>query len=188
MRLPSVLLPGDLPLAELCAARLDGELVAIDEGFLVADLPLGPPERAAALRSMLPPPAVADRLTAAWVHGALRDPPRLHSASIDRRRRIRPPSTPRLRCHEVLLGPEDAALLGGTAVTTPVRTLIDLARSDGGADVLRSLAAATGTALPEVLARLSAGPAVSGSRIVERRLRLALGGPGPPGAQPALTR
>lgn len=187
MRLPAVLLPGYLPLAELCAARLDGELVGLDEGFLVADLPLGVPERLAALAAVLPQGAVADRLSAAWVHGALHDPPQVHSASVDRRRRLRPPLTSRLRCHEVLLDDGDVLVSDGIAVTTAVRTLIDLARTVGGESLIRSVALATRTELEAVLARLGNGGPVAAPHRIERRLRAALS-PEPLGAQPALTR
>ncbi|AND16319.1 hypothetical protein A6122_1172 [Rathayibacter tritici] len=187
MRLPTVLLPGHLPLAELCAARLDGELIALDEAFLVADLPIGAPERAAALGSLLPQGSVADRLSAAWVHGALRDPPRVHSASIDRRRRLQPPTSARLCCHEVLLDEADVVQLGGTLVTSAVRTMIDLARTEGDGRVLQALSRSTRTGLHPVLQRLEDGPGVAGRRIVERRLRAALGST-PPGDQPPFTR
>ncbi|PPH99200.1 hypothetical protein C5C95_07360 [Rathayibacter sp. AY1B7] len=187
MRLPSVLLPGHLPLAELCAARLDGELVALDEGFLVADLPLGASERAASLRSLLPRGAVADRLSAAWVHGATHGPPPVHSASIDRRKRRQAPSNPRLRCHEVLLDEDDVVLLGGAPVTSPARTLIDLARTEDAGAILRALSRSTRTGLDAVLARLEEGSAVAARRIVGRRLRAALG-EAPPVDQPAFTR
>ncbi|KZX21268.1 hypothetical protein [Rathayibacter tanaceti] len=187
MRLPSVLVPGDLPLAELCAARLDGELIAVDEGFLLADLPLGAAERAASLAALLPRGVVADRLSAAWVHGALLVPPRMHSAAIDRRKRLRPPATTRLRCHEVLLGDGDVVVLSGTSVTTPVRTLIDLARTEEDPRTLRALSRASRTGLDRLLDRLASGPTIAGRRIVERRLRTALES-APPGDQPAFTR
>ncbi|QHC58478.1 type IV toxin-antitoxin system AbiEi family antitoxin [Rathayibacter sp. VKM Ac-2760] len=179
-RLPSVLLsgssPGRLPLAELCAARLDGEVVALDEGFLLADLPLGPPERGAALLAVLPRGTVADRLSAAWVHGALPAAPPVHSASIDRRNRLHPPMLARVRFHEVRLTDEDVAVLGGCPVTTPERTLIDLARTRPACpdSLLRALAATTGTTLDLVLERLDGGAPVSGRRIAQERLTAAL--------------
>lgn len=180
-RLPSVLLPGQLPLAELCAARLDGELIALDEGYLVADLPLGAPERAAALLAVLPPGTVADRASAAWVHGATADPPTIHSASIDRRHRLHPPVLSRVRFHEVRLRDDDVMVLGGCRVTTPERTLIDLARTRPCAEeeLLRSLASATATDLEAVLRRLEEGAPVSGRRAAASRLTAALAAAGP---------
>ncbi|SMH39449.1 hypothetical protein SAMN06295885_1645 [Rathayibacter oskolensis] len=194
-RLPSVLLPGELPLAELCAARLDGELIALDEAFLVADLPLGPAERGAALLAVLPSGTVADRRSAAWVHGATADPPSVHSASIDRRNRLHPPLLSRLRFHEVRLGPGDTVTRGGCPVTSPVRTLIDLARTRDECEdeLLRSLARVTKTSLEELLLRLEpARPVVAGRRIALERLTTALSAAQTTeraGAdQPALTR
>ncbi|MDY0912080.1 type IV toxin-antitoxin system AbiEi family antitoxin [Rathayibacter festucae] len=180
-RLPSVLIPGQLPLAELCAARLDGEVVALDEGFLLADLPLGPAERGAALLAVVPRGTVADRLSAAWVHGAMPAAPPVHSASIDRRNRLHPPMLARVRFHEVRLTDEDVTVLGGCSVTTPERTLIDLARTRGscGDGLLRALAAATATPLERVLERLDGGAPVSGRRIALQRLTGALGGVSP---------
>ncbi|KQQ01415.1 MULTISPECIES: type IV toxin-antitoxin system AbiEi family antitoxin [unclassified Rathayibacter] len=183
-RLPSVLLPGSgllpghLPLSELCAARLDGELIAVDEGFLVADLPLGPAERGAALLAVLPRGTVADRCSAAWVHGASIDPPRVHSASIDRRHRLHPPVLSRIRYHEVRLADDDVMLLGGCSVTTPERTLVDLARARGACDdsLLRALAAVAGITLVDLLERLrpEGEPAIAGRRIAVDRLTAAL--------------
>lgn len=183
-RLPSVLLPGHLPLAELCAARLDGELRALDEGFVLCDLPTGAPERGAALLAVLPRGTVADRSSAAWVHGATTEPPALHSASIDREHRLRPQPRARVRFHEVRLPAADVVSIGGCPVTTPVRTLIDLTRVPDACDdsLLRSLAQTTATALEDVLAALeAAGSAVAGRRIAERRLTAALGARPPSG-------
>ncbi|QHC66538.1 hypothetical protein GSU68_08100 [Rathayibacter sp. VKM Ac-2759] len=183
-RLPSVLLPGSetlpgrLPLTELCAARLDGELIAVDEAYLVADLPLGPAERGAALLAVLPRGTVADRRSAAWVHGASVDPPPVHSASIDRRHRLHPPVLSRIRYHEVRLADDDVVIVGGCSVTTPERTLVDLARTRGECDdaLLRALAAATGVTLDRLLERLrpEGRPAVAGRRIAVDRLSTAL--------------
>lgn len=190
-RLPSVLLPGELPLAELCAARLDGELIALDEAFLVADLPLGPAQRGSALLAVLPRGAVADRASAAWVHGATPEPPAVHSASIDRRHRLHPPVLARVRFHEVRLTDADVVELGGCPVTSPARTLIDLARVGPGCDpaLIRSLAAATGTTLADVLATLESGAPVAARRIACARLTSALSAPpSVASGQPALTR
>ncbi|ALS58026.1 type IV toxin-antitoxin system AbiEi family antitoxin [Rathayibacter toxicus] len=173
-RLPSVLLPGEFSVAELCAARLDGQVVPLDEGFLISDLPLGPTERAASLVALLPSGTVADRTSAAWVHGALEFPPRIHSASIDRRRRLHPPQLVRVRFHEVRLTDADITVLGNCAVTTPERTLIDLARTAGDNALLRMLAMTTTTSLDRVLDHLINGARIGGRRQVEARLRAAL--------------
>lgn len=66
----------DLPLAELCAARLDGELVAIGTGWCPVDEPDLPSLRAAAVAPRLPAPLIVERRSAAWVHGALPSPRR----------------------------------------------------------------------------------------------------------------
>ena len=74
-RLPAVLDTHDLPLAELCAARLDGELVAIDDGWTPLDEPDLPALRAAVTALRAPRSLVIERMSAAWVHGALAAPP-----------------------------------------------------------------------------------------------------------------
>ncbi|WKK71205.1 type IV toxin-antitoxin system AbiEi family antitoxin [Rathayibacter oskolensis] len=140
--------------------------------------PLGPAERGAALLAVLPRGTVADRRSAAWVHGASVDPPPVHSASIDRRHRLHPPVLSRIRYHEVRLADDDVVIVGGCSVTTPERTLVDLARTRGECDdaLLRALAAATGVTLDRLLERLrpEGRPAVAGRRIAVDRLSTAL--------------
>ena len=53
-RLPMVLGTDDLPIAELCAARLDGELFAIDDGWAPVDEPDLPAFRAAVVALRVP--------------------------------------------------------------------------------------------------------------------------------------
>lgn len=169
----------DLPLAELSAARLDGELFALDECFSVCDLPVGRVERAHAVAAVIPRRGIADRLSAAWVHGAREDPPAVHSVAVDARDRSYVPFSQRYTFREVVLGPEDVQLIGGHPVTTPLRTLADLARtaeawSPRDAPMLRALADAAGTSAAVCLAYLAAAPRLPGKRVAAARIREAL--------------
>src|SRR5690554_6786358 len=63
-------LDGELPLAELTAAVLDGEATRLGPMFTPIDVPTGVTHRARALQQVLPKRLIADRRTAAWVYGA----------------------------------------------------------------------------------------------------------------------
>lgn len=122
--------------AELCAARLDGHVVELGEGWIPADAVETAALRAASLEGLLGATLAATHLSAAWVHGALPEPPARHTVQravayrvhqvIDRRRIYRD-----LRVH-----PDDLMLLGGVQVTDPVRTLADCARTPDDAHTI----------------------------------------------------
>lgn len=128
-RLASVLSVLDLPLAELCSARLDGELYEVDACYSPVDELASPWLRAAALAAQVPTRLIAERTTAAWVHGALRSPPRTHEYCVDSVARCHPPALRHVRIREVVLDGRDTAVLAGLRVTTPLRTLCDIART-----------------------------------------------------------
>ena len=131
--LPRILSPADLPLAELSAARLDGELFACGRGWAPPDVPGTREDRALAAAVGLPRRWVAELGTAAWVWGAglvAEDPVRFCVPSDARGPRARPGVVLRERA----LGPGDWRDLGGVRVTTPVRTLLDLLRSPAEPD------------------------------------------------------
>jgi hypothetical protein len=127
-RLPGVLSASDLPLAELCAARLDGELVPLDECFCPVDAVLGASERAEALARTVPARLIAERESAAWVWGALEHPPTIHRLCVDAAARVHPPPRSRLAVREVLLDVHDTVTFRGFEVTTPLRTATDIVR------------------------------------------------------------
>ncbi|KQR22062.1 hypothetical protein ASF79_07085 [Agreia sp. Leaf335] len=127
-RLESVLTEDDLPLSELWAACRDGELVPLSSSaFVFADVPQTPVVRALAVRPVLARRTIIERHSAAWVHGALTTPPRLHTIAV--RYANRSSASRRLAIvREVALRPGDTMSIGGIEVTTPLRTAIDLAR------------------------------------------------------------
>lgn len=120
-------LPGErLSQPELSAARLDGLLMEVGEGYMPADMPEGPAARATAISGFVTAGLAASGPTAAWVHGAGDAAPvrhHLHRASV---RRVRAPSGSRIVFHDRALPPEDVVLVAGVPVTTPLRTLLDL--------------------------------------------------------------
>lgn len=117
-----------LSTAELTAARLDGDLVEIGDAFMPADAVETRELRAASFRTVAGLQRAVTHASAAWVHGAIDDPPRIHSLQRAGRRRAVFPVDTRIRFRDVALPTEDVVVLSGVAVTTPVRTLVDVVR------------------------------------------------------------
>ncbi|MEP6480534.1 MAG: type IV toxin-antitoxin system AbiEi family antitoxin [Rhodoglobus sp.] len=127
-RLPHVLSGHDLPLAELLAARLDGELFRVDECFAPVDEIEQPTHRAGALSAILPERLIAEQRSAAWVWGALDTPPARHELCVVAGTRTRSPGVSWMRLREVVIEPGELTTIGGLQLTTPLRTVVDLAR------------------------------------------------------------
>jgi hypothetical protein len=127
-RLSSVLTTADLPLAELCAASLDGHLFRLDDCFEPVDLPHTRAQRAAVIGALWPGKFIAERNTAAWIWGAHDTAPTHHELCVSLGARARPASSARLRVREVVIENDEYVIEGGARVTTPLRTLIDIAR------------------------------------------------------------
>ena len=127
-RLPSVLSSADLPIAELTAARLDGELFGVDSCFAPIDEIEQTHHRAASLGAVVPDRLIAEQHSAAWVWGAVARPPAPHEFCVASGARVRVLGVRWLRVREVVIDDRELASLGGMLVTTPLRTAIDLAR------------------------------------------------------------
>ncbi|GAA1061289.1 hypothetical protein [Agromyces bracchium] len=142
-RLPSVLDVDDLPLAELCAARLDGEVMRIGAGWCPIDEPDLPGLRAASVAPRLPAPFVIERRSAAWVHGALPAPPPAAECCVPHAERVATRSLPAgMILREVAIEAHDIVVIGGIRCTTLHRTVYDLVRdADPGHDVVGIVAA-----------------------------------------------
>lgn len=128
-RLPPVLSPVDLPVAELHAARLDGELFRVDDCFSPVDEIEQPGHRARALRACLPDRLIAEQRSAAWIWGALDRPPVHHELCAAIGARVRPPGVSWMTVREVVIAPREIATIEGMQLTTRLRTAVDLARS-----------------------------------------------------------
>ncbi|WP_051172154.1 type IV toxin-antitoxin system AbiEi family antitoxin [Microbacterium indicum] len=133
---PFVYHPGPLlSLAELTAARLDGDLVAaepagpVDAPFVPAGLPESDHVRAGIARPLIPLGHAAVGLSAAWIHGFVPRQPRPHTAQrvdgspVSRQRRAG------VVIREWWLPARDVGDIAGVAVTTPARTVYDVARA-----------------------------------------------------------
>jgi hypothetical protein len=124
-----VLRPGDLPLAELCAARLDGEVYSVDECFAAIDEVNTSLIRALALAALVPRGAIAELMTAAWVLGAVETPPSRHRFAVDVTHRGRTLQSHRFIVRECIVLEGDLTVIGGQNVTSPLRTAVDLLRT-----------------------------------------------------------
>ncbi len=123
-----ILTTDDLPLAELTAMRLDGDLVAVDQWFAPFDEFPSARQRAGALSHGLHDRLIAERRSAAWVWGALDRPPASHEFCTAQDARVTRRPAPNLVIREVVLSPSDTVAIAGIAVTSPRRTAADLLR------------------------------------------------------------
>ncbi len=120
--------------AELTAARLDGDVVELGEGFIPADAVETRELRAASLRCLIPSAVALTRASAAWVHGAIPTPPARHTVQRMAHARIHLPG-PRLAYRDRPLPHSDVVTISALSVTTAVRTLADVARDVCRGDV-----------------------------------------------------
>jgi hypothetical protein len=120
--------------AELSAARLDGHLVELGEGYIPADAVETPGLRAASLAVLLGGRLAATHVSAAWVHGALDEPPARHTVQRAVPQRIHHVLDHRLAYRDTSVEPRDLARIGGVLVTRRARTLADLARLRAAGD------------------------------------------------------
>lgn len=120
-------LPGDrLSQQELSAARLDGHLVEVGEGYMPADTVEDAGARATALTPLLCPGVAVSGPSAAWIHGAGDTPPMRHHVHRATSRRVRANGDRRLVLHDTTVPPEELTSIAGVPVTTARRTLLDL--------------------------------------------------------------
>ena len=167
-----------LSAAELSAARLDGHLVELGEGYMPADAVETAAMRAASLGSLLGESMSASLMSAAWVWGAIDEPPMRHSAHRAVERRLHHVIARRLVLHDVFVPASGRVSIGGVWVTTPLQTLLDLARAwvDAPAEesMLQAMRAtvAHGLAHPDhAVALLLDPPRVPGHKAVIRALQ-----------------
>lgn len=169
----------ELPEAELRAALLDGDVVRVGSAFAPIDLPDSVEQRARAVGLVLPRRLIADRCTAAWVHGAIPVlPQRLEAcARSDERASALLLSDASVR--EVIIDDREVLDIDGVRITRPLRTVLDLVRSPEFDDVLASIARAVsthcGVALTECVAELHRRRHLPKKSQAIARLRLALG-------------
>ena len=112
--------------------RLDGEVYALADGWCAIDELEGPAHRARAVRGERSERLIAELGTAAWVWGVTPLLPRMVEFCVDLGARARLRISPIVRVRELVLDPDDRVDLGGGpgggAVTSRLRTAVDLAR------------------------------------------------------------
>lgn len=189
-RLPRIIDDRCLNPVELRAATLDGELGALGAAYAIIDLPPAPATRAASLASLVPERVILSDRTAAWVWGWTVESGPLR-VSVSKTARIASPSRRARRAREVVIDTDEIHELEGVSITSPERTLIDLARFDEAEDIVDLLAAGIRIAgmPPEVVAAaLDRRPSAAGRRRARQRLTEALALARSAGDQPLLTR
>ena len=148
-----------LSLAELSAARLDGDVVELGDAYIPADAVETRALRAGSLTGLLGEALAATHLTAAWVHGALPDPPAIHTVQRAVPRRLHRVPVRHLVYRDLAVADDDLETIGGVRVTTPGRTLVDLCRvaDDAHTRAARLLVEERESLVDEAIARLQGG-------------------------------
>lgn len=155
MRLSPVLADADLSPVELQAARLDGEVYDLAGAYCLVGELEEPRHRARAVLGSRSPRLIAELGTAAWIWGAAEQPDRLEFAvTPDARARVSP--VHQIAVREIVYDADDLTSLDGCRVTTPLRTILDLARCVDRFDltIVTRLAAIGGLDLADCLASL----------------------------------
>ncbi|MET3637141.1 MULTISPECIES: type IV toxin-antitoxin system AbiEi family antitoxin domain-containing protein [Curtobacterium] len=185
MPTPRLLTSDDWPEAELRAAVLAGELVAVGWCWASPAEPQTPALRAAAHAWRVPDGRlVASGRSAAWIWGATSRPPSPVEVSVPPTVRVR--VDPDVRLREVRLPAADTVRLGSVRVTSPERTAVDLLRAPDTFDVtardaLRGLVAIGAVRADDITRRLDALGTIPMVRQAARRLDRATAGWTPPG-------
>ena len=159
--LPLVLHSRDLPEAELHAERLDGDLRQLAGAFCGVDVPSSVALRGEAIAPAIPPGLIAERRTAAWVHGMSEQFPRPLQLCIRSTARVRVLESPEREVRQSVFADDDLERAGPVVVTTRLRTLVDLLRWEPWIDpalavVIETLLLSDGCGEAECRARLGA--------------------------------
>lgn len=175
MRLSPVLADADLSPVELQAARLDGEVYALADAYCLIGELEAPRHRAQAVLGARSPRLIAELGTAAWIWGATAHPDRLEFAvTPDARARIGPGQ--HIVVREIVYDLGDVTVLDGCRVTTPLRTILDLVRSDEQFDAIAvaRLAEVGGLRPDDCLAALEGRVGIPSKKRARDRLSQAL--------------
>ncbi len=119
---------GSFSLAELMACVRDGEMSTVDSGFILSDVPDDIWVRARVVGSVVDARCIAASWSAAWVHGAIQEPPVRHTVALRDGLRMRFAPGQRYDIAQMSFDRVDVMGGEGSYVTTPLRTAIDLAR------------------------------------------------------------
>lgn len=178
MRLPPVLADTDLSPVELQAARLDGEVYDLAGAFCLIGELESPAHRARAALQSRSPRLIAELGTAAWIWGASPEPVRFDfSVTPAARARLAPAS--QIAVREIVYEEGDLAWVDGYRVTTPLRTILDLARFGDpfDAEAVARLASIAGLGFEECRAALATRTGIPAKHRAARHLAAALASP-----------
>jgi hypothetical protein len=176
MRLSPVLADADLSPAELQAARLDGEVYDLAGAYCLVGEVEAPRHRARAVLGARSPRLIAELGTAAWIWGAAAHPARLEfSVTPDARARFAPGV--HIAVREIVYDDDDLVTLDGHRVTTPLRTILDLARlgDEFDPEPVRRLADVGRLSLDDCLSSLAARSGIPAKKRALDHLVAALG-------------
>jgi hypothetical protein len=179
MRLSPVLADADLSPAELQAARLDGEVYDLAGAFCLIGELESPAHRARAVLQTRSPRLIAELRTAAWIWGAAPEPVHLEfSVTPEARARLSPAH--QIAVREIVYEDGDLELLDGYRVTSPLRTILDLARFAEPFDppVVTRLAALASLDPDDVMATLASRSGIPAKHRARANLEAALTAPG----------
>ncbi|MBD8138948.1 hypothetical protein IFT36_00115 [Frigoribacterium sp. CFBP 13605] len=171
-RLPLVLTHDDLPEPELRAAALDGQVYAVGGSWRsVAEID-DAGGRAIAIGIALGAGVVAAERSAAWVWGARGPAPLPHSGLVVSPARVKHRGRGSI-VRQVVIDEGEIVTVHGVAVTTPARTVVDLARCEGWASedetAARDVASQQGVTYADAIAVLDRrGRLPHRTRTVER--------------------
>ncbi len=175
--LTPVLAPADLTWAELQAARLDGDVYPLADGYCLLGEFESPRHRALAVLGPRSRRLIAELATAAWIWGAGPEPA-LPTLAVTPQARTRVAFDRRACLREVVYAADDIATLDGVRVTTPLRTAIELARQpvfDGNAAAAVSrLAAVAGFGIDDCRTALALRRGLPAKKRAAERLARAL--------------
>jgi len=162
-----------LTLAELTAARLDGDVVELGEAYLPADAAETPTLRARSLAPLVTPDVALIHASAAWVHGALAEPPARHSLQRAVPWRLHQRWGRRFVYRDARIPAEDVVSIGGVGVATVERTIADLLRraEPGDRELAASLARGHPAAVTASLAWVDGHRSRAGTRAARETLR-----------------
>jgi hypothetical protein len=161
--LPRLLTAAQLSETELRAAALDGDVYPIGDCWAEIATPDDPVMRASSVSVLFGRHVIASRDTAAWIWMASGGAPWRHDGIVPPEARHRGPSG-RVAVSEMAIDADEVVDLGGVRVTTPARTVLDIARASGWTRADRRRV--------DDLCRSYSVTSAQIERLVERRARL----------------
>ena len=150
-----------IPLAELCAARIDGDVSAIGSAYCPLDAVIDSQLRLRIALRGAPLGTIAAGETAAWVYGALPRLPYRRTLCFDHNQTRRIASSRDFLVRDVVFTPGEVVQTPAGSITSPLRTASDLVRhheSERSPGVIARLAALSANDVRVWAAELSARP------------------------------